>query len=192
MSGDQIAQFSYLMLLLVVIGGSYFVSQRANLGRSLQQAAIWALIFVGTVAVVGLWGDLKQTVSPRQVTLQSGEIAVPRMPDGHFYLTLAINGEDTRFVVDTGASEMVLTVQDAARVGIDVAELDYLGRANTANGQVRIARVRLDEVQLEDIVDRGFRATVNEGEMRESLLGMTYLSRFERISIEGDRLILTR
>ncbi|WP_420863701.1 retropepsin-like aspartic protease family protein [Algirhabdus cladophorae] len=192
MDGDQIAQFGYLVLLLVAVGGSFLVSQRQNLGKSLQQAAIWGLIFVGTVAVVGLWGDVKNTVSPRQASLSTGEITVPRMPDGHFYLDLTINGQDTRFVVDTGASEMVLTTADAARVGIDVAQLDFLGRANTANGQVRIARVTLDQVQLEDIVDRGFRATVNQGEMRQSLLGMTYLSRFERISIEGDRLILER
>jgi aspartyl protease family protein len=95
-------------------------------------------------------------------------------------------------VVDTGASEMVLTTADAARVGINVGELDYLGRANTANGQVRIARVRLDEVVLEGITDRNFRATVNEGEMRESLLGMTYLSKFSRIAIEGNMLVLSR
>jgi len=192
MSGDDIAQFGYLALLLVAIGGSYVVSQRRNLGQMAQQAAIWALIILGTVAVAGMWPQLRQNLAPVQTVSETGQITVPRSPDGHFYLTLTINGEDIRFVVDTGATEMVLTTADAARVGIDVAELDYLGRANTANGQVRIARVRLDTVALEGIVDSGFRATVNEGEMRESLLGMTYLSRFGRIAIEGNMLVLSR
>lgn len=192
MSGDEIAQFGYLALLLAAIGGSYVVSQRKNLGQMAQQAAIWTLIIVGTVAVVGMWPNLRQNIAPTQTVASSGDIVVPRAPDGHFYLTLSINDQGVRFVVDTGASEMVLTTADAARVGINVGELDYLGRANTANGQVRIARVRLDEVVLEGITDRNFRATVNEGEMRESLLGMTYLSKFSRIAIEGNMLVLSR
>jgi aspartyl protease family protein len=192
MSGDEIAQFGYLALLLAAIGGSYVVSQRKNLGQMAQQAAIWTLIIVGTVAVVGMWPNLRQNIAPTQTVATSGDIVVPRAPDGHFYLTLSINDQGVRFVVDTGASEMVLTTADAARVGINVGELDYLGRANTANGQVRIARVRLDEVVLEGITDRNFRATVNEGEMRESLLGMTYLSKFSRIAIEGNMLVLSR
>jgi aspartyl protease family protein len=192
MSGDEIAQFGYLALLLAAIGGSYVVSQRKNLGQMAQQAAIWTLIIVGTVAVVGMWPNLRQNIAPTQTVATSGDIVVPRAPDGHFYLTLSINDQGVRFVVDTGASEMVLTTADAARVGINVGELDYLGRANTANGQVRIARVRLDEVVLEGITDRNFRATVNEGEMRESLLGMTYLSKFSRIAIEGNMLMLSR
>lgn len=192
MSGDEIAQFGYLALLLAAIGGSYVVSQRKNLGQMAQQAAIWTLIIVSTVAVVGMWPNLRQNIAPTQTVATSGDIVVPRAPDGHFYLTLSINDQGVRFVVDTGASEMVLTTTDAARVGINVGELDYLGRANTANGQVRIARVRLDEVVLEGITDRNFRATVNEGEMRESLLGMTYLSKFSRIAIEGNMLVLSR
>ena len=76
--------------------------------------------------------------------------------------------------------------------GIDIDRLIYSGRATTANGEVRTASVRLDEVALAGAVDRDLRAVVNGGEMRESLLGMSYLSRFERIEIAEGRLVLER
>ena len=97
-----------------------------------------------------------------------------------------------RFVVDTGATDMVLTQTDAQRAGIDPDGLAYLGRAMTANGEVRTALVRLDEVQLGSVTDRGVSAVVNQGEMAQSLLGMGYLQRWGRIEIAAGELILTR
>ena len=96
------------------------------------------------------------------------------------------------FVVDTGATDIVLTRADAARVGIDPATLRYDGRASTANGIVRSARVRLDSFRLGGVLDRDVTAVVNEGEMETSLLGMRYLQRFERLEIADNRLVLER
>jgi aspartyl protease family protein len=103
-----------------------------------------------------------------------------------------VNGTPVDFVVDTGATDMVLSREDAARIGLDPGDLAYTGIASTANGQVRTARVRLDEVSLGGITDRGVTASVNAGEMSGSLLGMSYLHRFERIEIANGRLILER
>jgi len=135
------------------------------------------------------------TSFPRQSVVQtegSTIVSAPRDRDGHYYLSLIINDAPIRFVVDTGATDLVLTKEDAVRVGLDPKQLAYLSIANTANGQVRLARVRLDSVQLGDITDQNVRAVVNEGDMRESLLGMTYLQKFGRIQIEGNRLTLIR
>lgn len=96
------------------------------------------------------------------------------------------------FVIDTGATEMVLSLEDARRVGLDTAALAYVGQARTANGVVPIAQVVLDEVALGGISDTNVRASVNGGQMDGSLLGMGYLERFSKIEIEGDRLVLTR
>jgi len=96
------------------------------------------------------------------------------------------------FVVDTGATDVVLTREDAQRAGIDLASLAYTGRAMTANGMVRTASARVDEISLGDTRDTGLRVSINEGEMPQSLLGMTYLRRFSRIEIANDTLILTR
>lgn len=192
MDSFDTARLIYLGLLIVAIGGSYLVSQRKHLGKTLQMGAIWALIILGTVAGVGLWEDVRQSVAPFQTVTDQGQISVPRQGDGHYHLVLQINGTPIEFVVDTGASEVVLTQEDAARVGLDPAKLDYFGRAMTANGPVQTARVVLDEVRLGPLSDTNLRATVNGGEMFQSLLGMSYLNRFSEIAIRNGELVLTR
>ncbi len=189
---DRTASLIYLALLGCVIGGHFFVSQRRNLGKVVQYAAIWGFIFLGAIVAVGLWQEIRSDMAPRQSVLQGGSITVPRSPDGHFYLNLDVNGVATRFVVDTGASEIVLSSADAAAAGIDTGMLVFSGRANTANGSVETAPVRLETLALEGVVDAGVRAVVNGGEMTESLLGMTYLSRFSRLEIAEGRLLLER
>jgi len=192
MASDQIGQLAYLILLGIAVGG-YFVAQaRGNLGRTAQQAAVWGLIFIGVIAGVGLWGDISNTVAPRQSVTGPGRIEVPLGPDGHYHLTLQVNGKPVDFVVDTGASDIVLSQQDAARVGLDPSKLIYSGNASTANGTVRTADVRIDSLRLGDITDRNLRVSVNEGVMDGSLLGMAYLGRFQHIEISGRTLILTR
>lgn len=192
MDGDQIARLLYLGFLVVALGGWYVTQNRASLGKNLQFAAIWGFIFIGTVAVIGLWEDVQRSTSARQSAQGNGSIEVPRARDGHYYLTLTINNMPVNFVVDTGASQIVLTEDAARRVGLTPDELLYLGSAQTANGSVPIAQVTLDHVQLEDITDRNLRAAVNGGELFESLLGMDYLNRFSRIEIAGGRMILHR
>ena len=117
---------------------------------------------------------------------------MPRAVDGHYYLTLTVNGAPVLFTVDTGATDVVLSRQDAEAAGIDLAALSYLGTAFTANGPVATARVTLDRVELEGTVEADVPAVVTDGDLRGSLLGMAYLDRFARIEIAGARLILTR
>ena len=119
-------------------------------------------------------------------------MTVPRSRDGHYYLTLGVNGQPIDFVVDTGATNIVLTKADAERVGFSLTELNFFGRANTANGEVRTAPVRLQEVTLGAARDTSVAAYVNEGEMFQSLLGMSYLQRWSSIEIRNNALILTR
>jgi len=192
MTGDQTASFIFLALLGVAILGSYIAHSRLKGSQMLQQAMIWVLIFVGAIAAAGLWQDMKGDLTLTQATISDNMIEVPRGRDGHFHLDLQINGVTVPFLVDTGATQVVLTRADAARVGLDPAELNFIGTAFTANGEVRIAPVVLERVTLGPIEDRNLRATVNSGQMEQSLLGMTYLNRFERIEIQNDRLLLTR
>lgn len=188
----DIGRITYLMLLLVAVGGYFVAQHRGNLSKLAQQAMIWGLIFIGVVAGYGLWGDIQRDLAPRQVMLEGGRIEVPRMFDGHFYLTARLNGAPVEFVVDTGATDVVLTKEDAARAGVDLASLAFTGRAMTANGTVRTAQANIEEIRLGEIRDTGLRVSINEGEMPQSLLGMAYLRRFSKIEIADDMLILTR
>ena len=184
-------QAVYLGLLGAAIGASYIFANKDNLSKMAQQAALWGLIFVGTIAAVGLWTDVSRDISGGQAVV-GDEIVVPRSPDGHYYMTLNINGTPVDFIVDTGASQVVLTQLDARRIGINPSELNYLGIASTANGEVRTASVTLDQVRLGPNVDQNVRAVVNEGEMFGSLLGVTYLDLYGSLRITDGELILTR
>lgn len=192
MDSDQTAQFIFLALLGSAIAGGFIVQNRHQMGKVAQQASVWGLIFIGVIAAIGLWGDIRDDVMPRQSAYAGGVTEVPRQRDGHFYLTLQINGHPIEFLVDTGATQVVITKSDADLVGIDVANLAFLGTAYTANGPVNTATVRLNTVQLGEITDSDIRALVNEGELDQSLLGMSYLGLYARIEITGDALILTR
>ena len=191
MNGDQIANLAYLGLLGGAIAFYYFASNRQGLGKTLQQLMLWALIFIGVIAAYGMWGDIRSTVIPQQsLSMSDNQLQVPRSPDGHYYLTLDVNETPVRFMVDTGASMVVLTKNDASKAGLDVGNLTFWGTAITANGPVEIAPVVLD--RLGPFSDRDVRASVNGGEMEQSLLGMSYLGLFDSVQIRNDRLILSR
>ena len=193
LNGDQIGSLIYLVLLGTVLLGWLVASNRKNLGKLAQYAAVWGFIFIGAIVAIGLWTDIRQTVAPRQsVMMEGARIEVPQAPDGHYYLTLGVNGAPVRFVVDTGASELVLSHTDAIRAGIDFDKLVFSGRAYTANGMVDTAPVTLDTVQLGPVTETDVPAVVNGTDMQDSLLGMTYLRRFDRLEISNGRMVLER
>ena len=192
MSSDQTADAIYLSLLGGALLLSYLLAGRTNIGKMLQQMGIWVLIFMGAIAIIGMWPEIQRTITPRQSVVNGTTIVLPRARDGHYYLTLDINNVPVEFVVDTGASQVVLTQDDAKRIGLNPSSLSYLGTASTANGTVRTAAVRLDTVSLGAITDTSVRAVVNDGQMFGSLLGMTYLSNFDSITIKDGQLILSR
>ncbi|WP_103333583.1 retropepsin-like aspartic protease family protein [Pseudotabrizicola formosa] len=191
MDGDIIARLAYLGLLLAAVGGYIIVEFRGRMGQALRTAAAWGLIVVGLMAGYGLWQDLRSDILPRQSVVDGGEIRLPRAPDGHYYLTLTIDGVDVPFMVDTGASDMVLSLEDARRLGLDPASLAFIGQARTANGIVRTARVTLTDVTLGPHSDPRISAVVNEGDLDTSLLGMAYLGRYS-VEITGGEMILRR
>lgn len=193
MDGYDTGRLIYLVLLGSVIAGYFFISHRDRLGDLARSALLWGLIFLGVIAGFGLWSDIRDDILPRQTVFEEqGRVEVPRAPDGHYYLNVAINGTPVPFVVDTGATDIVLTRRDAARAGIDPARLEYTGVAGTANGLVRTARVRVDRIAIGGIEDRDVSLSVNQGDLDISLLGMSYLQRFRRLEITGGTLVLER
>ncbi|WP_300067240.1 TIGR02281 family clan AA aspartic protease [uncultured Ruegeria sp.] len=193
MDGYEIGRLTYLVLLGAALLMWFFTHNRQSLGKTLQQVMAWVFIFIGVIALVGLWDDIRSTVGTTpQMAVSGNTIEVPRAFDGHYYLPMLVNGEPITFLVDTGASQIVLNAQDAKRVGIDLDQLNYLGRASTANGVVRTAPVQLDSLALGPIRDNGVSAWINEGDLDKSLLGMDYLHRFSNIQFADGKLILSR
>ncbi len=191
MDSNDLPRLVYLVLLLAVVGGYFLMESRRNLGKTAQQAAIWGLIFMGAIAISGLWGDIRRGALPTEAVVRGDTLEVPVAEDGHFYLTAEVNGTKVLFVVDTGASDIVLTERDAERVGLNPATLNYFGTAMTANGPVETAPVRLGTLSLGGLTDTNVPAVVNGGALDTSLLGMSYLGRHE-VTFTRDRLILRR
>ena len=190
---DAQARLFYMMILGCAVAFWVLRSYAGRLGQAVQHAAIWGLIFVGVIIAIGfkdvlvaqLFDDEPQMVSDNTLVLK-------RDRSGQFYANVEINGRDIRFLVDTGASDLVLSQQDAERAGIDMERLNYIITSLTANGEVQSAPVRLDTVALAEFVDQDVPARVNGGELDISLLGMTYLDRFRSMRVEDDKMYLSR
>lgn len=110
---------------------------------------------------------------------------------GHFFADATVNGTHIDFLVDTGASLIALTELDAQRIGLRLNELDYRHRANTANGVVPVAIVKLDLVEIGGITVYNVDAAIHRGGgLDQSLLGMSLLGKLSSFRIDGTRLVM--
>ncbi|MFV0300789.1 MAG: TIGR02281 family clan AA aspartic protease [Paracoccus sp. (in: a-proteobacteria)] len=187
---DDWARLIYLGLLVLFIGGAVIVEFSGRASQAMRMAALWAIIFAGAIFLAGAWQDW---TAPRQVVSEDGRrIEVPMDSSGHFLLTAEANGQPLRLIFDTGARSIALSPGDARRIGIDPDNLAYVGQAETANGTVETAPVTIRRFAIGDLVDQNVPAVVIRADISGSLLGMSYLRRFARVSFEGDMLVLER
>jgi|SRR5580658_3860278 aspartyl protease family protein len=123
--------------------------------------------------------------------VDSRSVTVPRDTRGHFEVDARVDGRRLNFMIDTGASVIALTANDAATLGIHPAEREYTVLVKTANGTVRAAPVELDRVEIEDITVRDVAAMVlPDGALSDNLLGMSFLSRLHRWEFADGKLVL--
>jgi aspartyl protease family protein len=193
MQDDTTGKVIAMIFLIAVVVSYFFVWNQKRIGETARNLAMWGLIFVGTFAAVSLWPSIRSDFSQQASYGEDGtQISLPRHGDGHFYMTLSFNGTPIEFLVDTGATDVVLSLEDAQRIGIDTDALSFLGRANTANGEVATARTSVSNVRNGSFDEGRLRVSVNGGEMNGSLLGMAYLDRFRQIVIRNNTLVLER
>lgn len=127
----------------------------------------------------------------RTVVTPSGEVVAARKTDGSFVVTGRVNGRESRFIFDTGASTVVLRAENAAALGLTPEALDYSVPVSTANGMGLAAPVVLDTLSVGPITERNVRALVaRSGVLHANLLGMTFLERLGSYEVRGNRLIL--
>src|SRR5437762_1960758 len=126
---------------------------------------------------------LGQSQSPRSLVYLANK-------DGDFVLNLDVNGIPTKFLLDTGATTVALSLADALSAGMKQKELIFEARAETANGAVRAAPVRLHEIRLGGFLVRDLSAVVIEG-LDVSLLGMGLLRRFQTFEMRSGKITMT-
>ena len=169
------------------------------MGKAVRFAlvAAAALIVVGLIAsfVTGkATGVLLTTAAPTRPAVSaptgtpgqkppSNQLVYRADPSGHFFVDAAVNGTTLRFLVDTGATMVALTPDDARAAGIFSGGLDFSQITNTANGQARVAPTTLRDVRLEQLSIDNVAAVVMEQPMAISLLGMSFLKRLNGYSI---------
>jgi aspartyl protease family protein len=118
-------------------------------------------------------------------------VEIERASSGDFDISTEINGAPVAMVLDTGASSVVLTRDDARAAGLPLEVLDYSVNIDTANGRTRAAPVTLDRIAIGGLVERSIEALVAQpGQLRVSLLGMSFLNRLQSWEVRGDRLLL--
>jgi aspartyl protease family protein len=129
-----------------------------------------------------------QTTAAAPATGQDAE--VPKGPDGHYWAEASVGGQEVRFLVDTGASAVALTPEDAERLGIDPSTLSYAYTVTTASGHAPAARVQLASVVVAGAEVDNVEAYVIQNGLEHSLLGMSYLGRLSRFEATQSSLIL--
>lgn len=174
-------RFLYVVLLSA-LAAAWFVSKRDEVVEVAEELAKERA--QETAIAVRESPDAAEPAAP------PGGLVVRAAQDGHFYLDAKVNGTPLRFLVDTGASSVVLSAEAARRARIRPNRMEYTGRASTANGTVRIAPVTLRELRVGDLRLRDVRGSVNDADMPLSLLGMSFLNRLESFEVSGDQLIL--
>ncbi len=185
----------YLLCWLALAGSGVVLAVRRAPLKQLRNAAIW--LAIGLALVIGysfkdelgsrLLGEL---VPQRGIANPDGSVSFRAGTDGHFHVEALINGTRLRLLVDTGASQLVLSPADARRLGFDLDRLDFRHVSETANGPVSGAPVTLREVAVGSVRLADVAASVNGAAMSESLLGMSFLSRLSGLEVSGDRLTL--
>jgi aspartyl protease family protein len=195
----------YGLAWLTLIGGSLILGWRGNAGLALKQALAWIAIAMVLVVIynikddlLGFGGNLGQRVvsslAPQKpVQASAGVVYLSRgARDDHFRVDAVVNGHVMNFLIDTGASDVALSIDDARRLGFDPASLRFNQSYQTANGETMGARVTLDTITVGDITARDVRASVMQGDVGVSLLGMSFLNALGSYEFRGERLILRR
>lgn len=133
-------------------------------------------------------GEARRSVARMQHN--GSQTTLARDADGHFYAEVRIDGRPVEMLVDTGASFIALTREDADAAGVDWREDDAVVVGQGAGGPVRGVPVTLDEVDLGGHRARDVRAAVIVDGLQVSLLGQSFLGEIEAMRIEGDRMVL--
>jgi aspartyl protease family protein len=189
-TGEKGALISSVGFAVLILMGLVPRLREIGAAKTVKMALSWVLIFGGLIFLLTQWPTIRGALDPASPRIEGGEMLLTAREDGHFYVRGTINGADVLFMVDTGATDIVLTTETAARAGFSHDTLRFDGMAQTANGAVRIAGVRIGELTIGDVTLRDVPASVNEGALSTNLLGMRFLRTLKSWRVEGDTLVL--
>jgi aspartyl protease family protein len=199
MQSNEWINILYLILLLAFIASSIFTRGNIPILRAIKYISIWAAIAIFVIILysfrfdfISLKNRFLGELNPSNIQVNSADKIIINMSYGnHFYANVKINNKNIRFLIDTGATDMVLSLRDARRVGIDLERLIFSKPYQTANGISYGASVILRDIKFGNLNLKNIPASVNNSDMGVSLLGMSFLRNFTKYEFYQDKLILT-
>ncbi len=196
---DALAQSLYYVLLLVLVGSSAVLHRGMKLTSVFRNILIWLAIAATLVLgysyryeFSGASDRIQAELFPRDGVTRGDSISFAASQNNHFIVAALVDGIEVEFLVDTGASDIVLSPRDAVRVGFDPDRLDYTREYATANGTVLAAPVRLRSIEIGPILLQDMPASVNDADMARSLLGVRFLDELSSYEVSQGRLTFYR
>ena len=184
--------------ILVFVGGLVLVLFRERLSRAIEAMLFWAVLGLLLVIAYTYRFELQEAgnrvlaeLIPGRAATHGRTVEIVRGQTGDFSVHTTVNGARIAMVLDTGASSVVLTQEAAKAAGLPLAMLNYTVNVDTANGRTRAAPVTLDRLAIGGLTERAVPALVAQpGQLKNSLLGMSFLNRLESWEVRGDKLRL--
>ncbi len=197
----EIVVLGALVAMVLLVLPALFGGYRGRGGSALRDLGSWLLIGgmlvagysyrdeLGRIAyrIAGEFSPPGSAVGVEQRQAGERAVRIRRRGDGHFVARVTVNGTSVSMLVDTGASTVVLRHSDATALGVDTRSLRYTVPVQTANGVAYAANARLRDVSVGSIALSSVDALVAQpGVLRESLLGMSFLSRLRSYEFAGE------
>lgn len=200
-SGVNLSEDQYFSLLASILILSFFITSMTTTKtiakKFIKDFGAWIIIFM--VVLLGysfrfettvVLNRLKANLTPSEaIIIGDKEAIIHKSLDGSFMVNAEINGQNIRFMVDTGASNVALSPSDATKIGININSLVYNQTINTANGINRAASITLPYIKIGDIEVQNVRASIVQQGLDGSLLGMSFLSRLAGFESKNDTMI---
>lgn len=183
--------------------GAGLIRSGRPLGDMARNLGTWAVIVLALIVGYQYRYELQDVASrvtaglipgsPLALGVEDGHatVTLDKADNGHFEARILVNGAPVRTVVDTGATSIVLTSEDAQAAGFNPAALSYTIQVSTANGMARAAAVKTKEVAIGGIVRKDMPVMIAApGMLGQSLLGMNFIGSLSGFDVRGDRMIL--
>lgn len=198
--------------LLVVAAASALLGLLSPSWSIARQASNWSAVALAAVAIGSNFNEAASMLladrpvaedaaaeqpapaaprAPSQLSHAGRSVSIKAGDHGHYVAKVEIERTPVTVLIDTGATKVVMSYEDADRIGLKPFSLDYKAPVSTANGIVRAAPVTLDRVEISDIQVRDVEALVlPAGAMNGTLLGMSFLNRLASFRVADGTLIL--
>jgi aspartyl protease family protein len=171
---------------------------RKRVSEAIKSITIWIVLAIALAVGYTYRFELREVADrvmaefvPGHAATRGSTVEIARGQAGNFTVATQINGARLPMILDTGASSVVLTHDAAKAAGLPLEMLSYTVGVETANGRTRAAPVTIQSIAIGGLVEREVPALIAQpGQLRQSLLGMSFLNRLQSWEVRGDRLVL--